>query len=85
MAVNAPVNSAIDVRLPNTPEQVNDPAVFNELMIIYSAIRNLQAAIVPQYTTTNRPSYKKGLLIFDTTLNKLVVGGATTWEVVTSV
>lgn len=31
------------------------------------------------------PSYVKGALYFDTTLNKLYVGGATAWEAVTSV
>lgn len=41
--------------------------------------------ILAQYTTAGRPAYEKGALIFDTTLNKLLVGGATAWEVVTSV
>jgi hypothetical protein len=40
---------------------------------------------IQQYTTGTRPAYVKGAIIFDTTLNKLVVGGATGWEVVTSV
>jgi hypothetical protein len=39
---------------------------------------------LPQYTTALRPPYVKGSLIFDSTLNKLVVGGATDWEVITS-
>jgi len=39
---------------------------------------------IPQYTTATRPVYTKGAVIFDTTLNKLVVGGATAWEVITS-
>ena len=39
---------------------------------------------IQQYTTATRPAYVKGAIIFDTTLNKLVVGGATTWEVITS-
>lgn len=38
-----------------------------------------------QYTTATRPAYIKGAKFFDTTLNKEVVGGATGWEVTTSV
>jgi hypothetical protein len=38
-----------------------------------------------QYATGSRPTYVKGALIFDSTLNKLVVGGALGWEVVTSI
>jgi len=38
-----------------------------------------------QYATGSRPAYVKGALIYDSTLSKLVVGGATDWEVVTSV
>jgi hypothetical protein len=37
-----------------------------------------------QYATGSRPTYVKGALIYDSTLDKLVVGGATGWEVVTS-
>ena len=85
MAISAPVNSKIDIRLPNTPELVADPATYRELLLIYQAIRNLQASIVPAYTTADRPPYLAGLLIYDTTLGKLVVGGAAAWEVVTSV
>lgn len=40
---------------------------------------------IPQYTTAGAPAYVKGALYFDTTLNKLRVGGATAWETVTSV
>ena len=35
-------------------------------------------------TTGAAPPYVKGALYFDTTLNKLMVGGATAWETVTS-
>jgi hypothetical protein len=34
---------------------------------------------------SSAPTYAKGALYFDTTLNKLRVGGATTWETVTSI
>ena len=37
-----------------------------------------------QATTAGAPAYVKGALYFDTTLNKLRVGGATAWETVTS-
>ena len=85
MTISAPITSTIDIRLPNTPEFVADPAVYRELVLIYQAIRSLQASIIPQYTTANRPTYQAGLVIYDTTLSKLVVGGAAGWEVVTSV
>jgi hypothetical protein len=37
-----------------------------------------------QYATGSRPAYVKGALIYDSTLGKLVVGGNSGWEVVTS-
>jgi hypothetical protein len=40
---------------------------------------------VQQYATGSRPTYVKGALIYDSTLSKLVVGGASGWEVVTSI
>jgi hypothetical protein len=38
-----------------------------------------------QATTAAAPTYVKGAMYFDTTLNKLRIGGATGWETVTSV
>lgn len=38
-----------------------------------------------QHVTSGAPSYVKGALYFDTTLNKLRVGGAAGWETITSV
>lgn len=38
-----------------------------------------------QAATTSAPTYVKGAVYFDTTLNKLRIGGATAWETVTSV
>lgn len=38
-----------------------------------------------QRTTANAPAYVKGGMYFDTTLNKLMIGGATAWEAVTSI
>ena len=40
---------------------------------------------VPQFTTAGAPAYVKGGAYFDTTLNKMRIGGATTWETITSV
>ena len=42
--------------------------------------------ITPQQATTaGAPAYDKGAIYFDTTLNKLRVGGATAWETITSI
>ena len=38
-----------------------------------------------QAVTASAPAYSKGAMYFDTTLNKLRIGGATAWETVTSV
>ena len=38
----------------------------------------------PQYPTASAPKYAKGSVYFDTTLNKLRVGGASAWETITS-
>lgn len=47
---------------------------------------SFQNLIKPQQATTvGAPAYQKGAVYFDTTLNKLRVGGATGWETVTSV
>jgi hypothetical protein len=39
----------------------------------------------PQAVTASAPAYVKGGMYFDTTLNKMRIGGATAWETVTSV
>jgi hypothetical protein len=47
---------------------------------------NVSGLIYPQQATTAAaPAYQKGAIYFDTTLNKLRVGGATAWETITSV
>ena len=38
-----------------------------------------------QHATSGAPAYVKGGMYFDTTLNKMRIGGATGWETVTSV
>jgi hypothetical protein len=51
-----------------------------------AASLNLSGLIFPQQATTaGAPAYQKGAIYFDTTLNKLRVGGATAWETITSV
>jgi hypothetical protein len=40
---------------------------------------------LPQATTVGAPAYVLGGMYFDTTLNKLRIGGATAWETVTSI
>jgi hypothetical protein len=47
---------------------------------------NVSGLIYPQQATTAAaPAYQKGAIYFDTTLNKLRVGGATDWETITSI
>jgi hypothetical protein len=42
--------------------------------------------LLPQQAATiSAPAYKKGAIYYDTTLNKLRVGGAAAWETITSV
>jgi len=45
---------------------------------------NVAGLIFPQQAAS-APAYVKGAIYFDTTLNKLRVGGATAWETITSV
>jgi len=47
-------------------------------------VRNDGVELPVQATTASAPAYVKGGIYFDTTLNKLRVGGATAWETVTS-
>lgn len=39
---------------------------------------------LPQHATVGAPVYAEGKLYYDTTLHKLMVGGASGWETVTS-
>jgi hypothetical protein len=51
-----------------------------------AASLNVSGLIFPQQAATaSAPAYVKGAIYFDTTLNKLRVGGATAWETITSV
>jgi hypothetical protein len=47
---------------------------------------SVDAVLYPkQYTTATRPSFVNGGVIYDTDIDKLVIGGASAWEAVTSV
>jgi len=50
MSVNAPAANPLDIALPLTPEQVDDPKAFQEFMIVYRALRSLQVAIAASVT-----------------------------------
>ena len=57
-----------------------------ERVAINSAGTTFSSLIFPQQAiTASAPTYVKGAIYFDTTLNKLRVGGATGWETITSV
>ena len=52
---------------------------------VRAATLNFQGVFMPvQAVTASAPTYVKGGIYFDTTLNKLRVGGATAWETITS-
>jgi len=48
-------------------------------------VKVLKVFFPQQAATASAPAYVKGGMYFDTTLNKLRIGGATAWETVTSV
>lgn len=58
-----------------------NPITFTQALAI-NASGSLQLFSAP---TVSAPAYVKGAMYFDTTLNKLRIGGATAWETVTSV
>lgn len=62
-------------------------ALERENQMMWSAIQQLQLAIVPNYTTAQKLTLMdmRGQLVFDTTLGKLCVNTGSGWETVTSV
>jgi hypothetical protein len=44
----------------------------------------VKALIVPAFITGGEPAYEEGAVFFNKTTGKLIVGGATAWETVTS-
>jgi hypothetical protein len=76
-------NSAT-IRYPRNGAE-NDIEVY-VCVTIRAATLNFQGVFMPvQAVTASAPTYVKGGMYFDTTLNKLRIGGATGWETVTSV
>lgn len=47
-------------------------------------VNGVAYAAIPRYTTAGRPAYAKGFIYFDTTTGKLVIGGNSAYETVTS-
>ena len=59
---------------------------YTTAMTLNSTGLSTAGTISPQQApTASAPAYVKGAIYFDTTLNKLRVGGATAWETITSV
>lgn len=60
--------------------------IYNNSGGILALSINPYGVLIPYpHATTGAPAYVKGGIYFDTTLNKLRVGGATAWETITSV
>lgn len=56
--------------------------------LLFNSVTRITSAGVffpAQAATVSAPAYVKGGMYFDTTLNKMRIGGATAWETVTSV
>lgn len=63
-----------------------DLGAADKLTITTAGDATFAGTIKPQQAATaSAPTYVKGAIYFDTTLNKLRVGGATGWETITSV
>ena len=70
----------------STGQVVNVSANGVNALALSSTVATFGGIIKPvQATTGGAPAYVLGALYFDTTLNKLRVGGASAWETVTSV
>jgi parallel beta-helix repeat protein len=77
-------NGAFDTYVSNGATQNNVMSVYYDHADMHGF--PLQNALFEpiQTPTISAPAYVKGALYFDTTLNKLRVGGATGWETITS-
>lgn len=71
---------------PAMHDTVTQPASISSVseMVMQPASLDAMHLDIPQFPTVTRPAYQKGRLYFDTTLNKLVIGGATAYETITS-
>lgn len=56
----------------------------NQYIYYISQNGNWSPIGLPQFTTSLRPPYAKGFMYFDLTTSKIVVGGASAYETVTS-
>ncbi len=76
--------SSNDLSLNYSANNIDNPS--NVAMTFqYGGNVSFSNLILPQQATTAAaPAYVKGAIYFDTTLNKLRVGGATAWETITS-
>lgn len=70
-----PATNRFTIRTGNIDALVLD---VSQNAIFYGTVKPILA------TTAGAPAYVKGAIYFDTTLNKLRVGGATAWETITS-
>lgn len=80
---------SVEIQLTGTTS-INGSATVEQDLTVRGATAlsalNVAGLLTPQQaTTTTAPAYVKGAMYFDTTLNKLRIGGATAWETVTSV
>lgn len=64
----------------------NDVVIISSSGLAVTGTLSVDGIVTPgTYTTGTRPTKTLGGIIFDTTLNKLLIGGASAWEVVTSI
>ena len=60
--------------------------VFSSTGLVVTGTISATGIVTPgTFTTGTRPAKTLGGIIFDTTLNKLLIGGVSAWEVVTSI
>lgn len=71
--------------LANSTQNANIATWESSAGAVYVNISGTGVFFPRQTTTAAAPAYVKGGIYFDTTLNKLMIGGATAWEAVTSV
>jgi hypothetical protein len=81
-AVNFEDQNSASIRYPRNGAG-NDVALYVS-STIRAALWRFNGAFLP-VQLASAPAYEKGAIYFDTTLNKLRVGGATAWETITSV
>jgi len=74
-----------ELEIPPRQEGTTGPLLQRWLLLLHPLVLLLQRGQgVPQYTTATAPPWTPGAMYFDTTLNKLRIGGAAGWETVTS-